>query len=64
MGETRVEKLVEPASMEECAAAMKLLYTWAREHTDTPYEACGPIVDMFEAVFPEEEATMNLKANG
>ncbi len=53
-----------PASVEEAGATLQLVYEWLKENTDSPFEACGPVVDMFEAVFSEGEAVMRLKANG
>ncbi len=62
-GEARVAQLGEPASVEEAAAALKLIYEWLKGHTDSPYDAALPICDAYEAVFSPEEAVMLIKGS-
>ena len=49
--------------MESARAQLKDAYTWLRENSETPYDACTPVVKVFESIFPEDEAEMLVRAN-
>ncbi len=61
-----LRRLAQPAevdSVESAKALLKDLLTWLRANSDCPYDACAPVVEVFESIFPEEEAEIHVKAN-
>ena len=50
----------EPTSIEDFAARLKKLLSWARENCSNR-EACAPLVEVFESIYPADEVTMNVK---
>lgn len=63
-GDARVIAAGEPATVEEAHAGLKLIYSWLKENTDTPYDAAVPVCEAFESVFTQEEAYMFIKEGG
>lgn len=66
VGADDLRKLAQPSavdSVESARAQLKDIYTWLRENSDCPYDACTPVVEVFESIFPEDEAEMIVKAN-